>query len=356
MSSRQGELPFAADFEGGHPPVKYPRVTQPVATKFKAEFIAGYLFQFALVTKHGNYIDAFAGPQEERGESTAWAARRVLEEQPRNFGINDFYLFEQKPAQFRRLEALRKEHKNHRGRIHLKRGDSNVLVPELLASGSVKPNQAAFALLDQRAMECSWALVEELAEFRRGEGTKTEILYFLPVGWLHRTLSSASRKKAEKWWGGPSYQKLLGLRKPELGRVVAERFRDELGYSAAAPWDFYRREEGDTLEYTMIHATDHPRAPRLIHAAYNQLGYAREPAVEQAMLRELEDLCVEESPEDPKAAGASAWAQGLKERHCRYPPKSPQAKEWLEGFVEAQQRFFEERSVASRAQPGLRET
>jgi hypothetical protein len=44
----------------------------------KAMLIERYLYYFVLVTKHGTYIDGFAGPQDtDRPES--WAARLVLE-------------------------------------------------------------------------------------------------------------------------------------------------------------------------------------------------------------------------------------------------------------------------------------
>ncbi len=37
----------------------------PVWTDNKAKFIMSYLRYFVLLTKHGTYIDGFAGPQEE---------------------------------------------------------------------------------------------------------------------------------------------------------------------------------------------------------------------------------------------------------------------------------------------------
>src|SRR3990172_11924738 len=66
------------------PPVEV-RVEQlryPVWTENKALLIQRYLYYFVLVTKHGTYVDGFAGPQEP-GKPGLWAARLVLESRPR---------------------------------------------------------------------------------------------------------------------------------------------------------------------------------------------------------------------------------------------------------------------------------
>ena len=39
---------------------------RPVWTDNKAHFIMRYLRYFVFITKHGTYIDGFAGPQERR--------------------------------------------------------------------------------------------------------------------------------------------------------------------------------------------------------------------------------------------------------------------------------------------------
>jgi hypothetical protein len=47
---------------------------RPIWTENKAKLIERYLYYFVLVTKHGAYIDGFAGPQYE-GKEDAWAAK-----------------------------------------------------------------------------------------------------------------------------------------------------------------------------------------------------------------------------------------------------------------------------------------
>ncbi len=80
------ELPPPIPPEPKIRPVRY-----PVWTENKAMLIQRYLLYFAYITKHGNYIDGFAGPQEpDRPEM--WAARLVIESRPRWF--RKFFLVE----------------------------------------------------------------------------------------------------------------------------------------------------------------------------------------------------------------------------------------------------------------------
>ncbi len=47
-------------------PPKFKNPLHPVWSENKAHFVARYLQYFVFVTKHGTYIDGFAGPQPER--------------------------------------------------------------------------------------------------------------------------------------------------------------------------------------------------------------------------------------------------------------------------------------------------
>ncbi len=61
--------------------IKLPRLRHPVWTEHKANLIARYLYYFVLITKHGTYIDGFAGPQRpenpERSEGGRSKSQRV---------------------------------------------------------------------------------------------------------------------------------------------------------------------------------------------------------------------------------------------------------------------------------------
>jgi hypothetical protein len=74
-------------FEFGDPPaqrsvVKLRPLRNPIWTENKVRLIERYLYYFVLITKHGTYIDGFAGPQYE-DRPDAWAARLVLEIEPK---------------------------------------------------------------------------------------------------------------------------------------------------------------------------------------------------------------------------------------------------------------------------------
>ena len=55
---------------------------RPLWTEHKAKLISRYLYYFVLITRHGVYIDGFAGPQQP-DQPDSWAAKLVLESEPR---------------------------------------------------------------------------------------------------------------------------------------------------------------------------------------------------------------------------------------------------------------------------------
>lgn len=61
---------------------RYNRIQQPIWTEHKARFIEQYLKLFVQITKHGAYIDGFAGPQY-LDKPDAWAAALVLKSEPK---------------------------------------------------------------------------------------------------------------------------------------------------------------------------------------------------------------------------------------------------------------------------------
>jgi len=68
LPSRESMAPL---FPGMEPEVhkkirKYKRYDQAIWTENKAHFIQQYLKYFVQITKHGAYIDGFAGPQSPK--------------------------------------------------------------------------------------------------------------------------------------------------------------------------------------------------------------------------------------------------------------------------------------------------
>ena len=66
-------------------------IKNPIWTKSKAKLIEKYLYYFVMITKHGTYIDGFAGPQK-LDKPAMWSAKLVLESEPRWF--RNFYLYD----------------------------------------------------------------------------------------------------------------------------------------------------------------------------------------------------------------------------------------------------------------------
>lgn len=258
----------------------FKRIRHPIWTEHKARLIARYLYYFVLITKHGAYIDGFAGPQEPSKADT-WAARLVLETQPR--WLRSFFLCDASDSQFEALAGLKAAQPSEPGRsIELFHGDFNLLVPMILKSPLLGARVATFCLLDQRAFECNWGTVKAIASHKTSN--KVEIFYFVPTGWLHRSLAGLRDTSiAEVWWGRSDWGNLSKMNRDECAAQFCQRFRQELGYVHAYAWPIYENREGSQVMYHMVHATDHPDAPNLMARAYRKATGAAEP-LEQLQL------------------------------------------------------------------------
>jgi three-Cys-motif partner protein len=267
------------------PVVNIRSLKRPVWTEHKARLIARYLRYFVFITKHGTYIDGFAGPQGEDKADAAnmWSARLVLANEPR--WLRKFYLYDisdrqanalgQLVAKERELdERLRTQGEKQAKRFyHAQQADFNEAVDGLLLSGDIKQKEATFALLDQRSIECAWATVAKLAGHCKPPHRKIELFYFLATGWLDRTIAAHSAPDAANaWWGSDSWQALRHSSGERWMREVVRRFKEELGHRYAMAWPIRELEHGKgRTMYHMIHATDHPEAVKLMHRAYNHV-------------------------------------------------------------------------------------
>ncbi len=83
---------------------KFKPLEIPLWTRNKALFIARYLKTFTFVTKHGTYIDAFAGPQHAGSKEESWAAKLVMENEPP--WLRNFHPFDQDPKQITHLNKI----------------------------------------------------------------------------------------------------------------------------------------------------------------------------------------------------------------------------------------------------------
>ncbi len=267
---------------------------RPVWTDNKAHFIMRYLRYFVFITKHGTYIDGFAGPQEEKMCDT-WAARLVLESEPR--WMRHFHLCDEKRSQVKLLEQLKAQQLpcQYERNVEIYHGDFNDKLDEILKSGDITEKEATFCLLDQRTFECRWSTIQKLAAFKKS-GHKIEIFYFLANGWLERALHAQKDLDVlAAWWGRDDWTELRAMSRDERRDVLVGRFKREIGYQSVKAWPIYERENGGAVMYYMIHATDHPEAPKMMSRAYRNTVSPLEP---------IEQLDLGLFPEAKGAAGS----------------------------------------------------
>ena len=244
-------------------------IHRPVWTENKARLISQYLYLFVQITKHGTYIDGFAGPQNPDCPDS-WAAKLVLESEPRWLRHFYFYDIDRKKVDY--LRALKKEQPEIQGRtVHVSPpGDFNVLVKDLLDSGAIREKEATFCLLDQRTFQCKWSTLKALAQYK-SSSHKIELFYFLAAKWFDRAWAAVGNNETRKeWWGRSDLDQLMGLKNNDRAQFLGDRIKDELGYASVKPWPIFQRYGGGATMYYMIHATDHPAAPMLMSRAYRQ--------------------------------------------------------------------------------------
>lgn len=240
----------------------------------KADFIARYLKLFVQITKHGAYIDGFAGPQYTE-HLDAWTAAKVLANEPK--WLRQFFLCEIKTssvAHLRKLKASQPPIFDKTGRLMTRQvvivvGDFNETVDQVLKDPRLSQKEATFCLLDQRTFECRWSTLKKLAAFKRPPQNKIEILYFLGVGWIHRAMSGlAEIQDLEPWWGRDDWNSLPDMTCFDLTETVRKRFVSELGYKHTAAYPIFESDGSNRVMYYMIHASDHEEAPSLMMRAH----------------------------------------------------------------------------------------
>jgi hypothetical protein len=80
------------------------KLRRPIWTENKAKMIEFYLRLFVYITKHGAYIDGFAGPQWPKMPEV-WTAKLVLESEPKR--LQQFFLCDLNPKKVARARSAR---------------------------------------------------------------------------------------------------------------------------------------------------------------------------------------------------------------------------------------------------------
>ena len=117
------------------PHVRQPPVgiEAPLWTIDKSRLIDEYIHHFLLVTKHGVYLDLFAGPQHAT-DAENWSVRRVLERRTEgNPSIRHYAVCDIKRKQADRLRNLGRNHPSFR----VYEGDANERVHEMLEGAPI---------------------------------------------------------------------------------------------------------------------------------------------------------------------------------------------------------------------------
>jgi hypothetical protein len=78
----------------------------------------------------------------------------------------------------------------------------------------------------------------------------------------------------------------LHLSQTKRCSAFCERLKNDLGYAHVLPYPILERARGRRIMYYMIHATDHPAAPKLMTYAYNTAVHPLPP--EEQFLLALE--------------------------------------------------------------------
>jgi three-Cys-motif partner protein len=249
--------------------VEIDSLPSPIWTETKAQLIAHYLRLFLMITKHGAYIDGFAGPQD-KSNPESWAAKLVIEMLPP--WMKSFFLCELNAEPHADLVSMLDAQPKVPGRkVVCEQADFNQWVGKVCSSGAITDKTASFALLDQRSTECHWATVQKLAAHKRGHN-KIELFYFFPTGWVHRSISE-TRDKAilDAWWGDQGWRQVEGIKQDQAASLLLKKIQG-LGYRDVKSWPICAREYGaGRTMYHMVHATDHLEAPKLMYRAYKNL-------------------------------------------------------------------------------------
>lgn len=243
-----------------------------VWTENKAQLIARYLRLFVFITKHGAYIDGFAAPKDANNPDS-WAAKLVVESEPKF--LRQFFWCEVEPDRAEYLHSLKKDQPpKPKRQIEVHVGDFNARIDDILLHGKITDKTAAFCLLDQFTCECEWETVRKLATHKSAGHNKIELFYFLGVGWISRALQGFTRNTEipHKWWGRDDWQDLRNMSATKLQFAFEDRFKTELGYRSVYSFPIYEHEgKGGRHMFTMIHASDHDEAPRLMQRAYRNV-------------------------------------------------------------------------------------
>ena len=279
MSATQLDA-FSAESPGEFTRPRLEKSGPALWTAEKSALIDEYIHLFLVVTKHGVYVDLFAGPQRVE-DTESWSVRRVLERRTvGNPSIRHFAVCDKDPGQAQRLRELGSRHpsfrvyprRRERGNPHNPRGSRDrdeygVLLSDRPAHLRVPLGHRENGRAAQIGGPQNRAVLlprARLARSRPEQGEPGEAPG--PGGAMETTVSSSAFDRIER------------------ANALCRRFRDELKYEHAMPFAIQERGANSRIMYYMIHASDHRRAAELMSQAYRTVRERRQTDGVQLLL------------------------------------------------------------------------
>ena len=120
---------------------------------------------------------------------------------------------------------------------------------------------------------------------------KIELFYFVPTGWLARSISALNHpmKTMMLWWGRSDWECLCKINSQNIVNLFCRRFKEELGYKYVYGWPIYEQDGSQKIMYYMVHATDHDEAPKLMERAYKKVTNRDESQVQIDWISSVQD-------------------------------------------------------------------
>lgn len=263
-------------------------------TELKLKILSDYLPAFTRASQRLTdkiYLDLFAGRPENIGKLTRkpidGSARRALDAKPAFTQVSLFELGDNAKLLRADVEA---RHPGRRG-VRVYEGDCNDTITKALEELRPWNWAPTFALLDPDFLGIKWSTLKQLAEFKRADKWKTELLILIGHGYLPRTLEvrqeNMNAKVADRLGdliGCDDHLPIIrGLRDGKLNanqfgdeivNLLRVRLEVELGYKTTHALTF-RNVSGRVL-YDMVFATDHWAGDEIIRAVYRNVSVEQE--------------------------------------------------------------------------------
>jgi three-Cys-motif partner protein len=244
-------------------------------TQDKLTILRLYLKMYRQVAGSGTYIDGFAGTGQANVDGEIVEGSPVLALRSGAFKRLHFFELEDNAKDLDHyLRSKFTVKRRARTKLHV--GDVNEGLPALLASGVVPENEPCWVFLDPNSTELDWATIEAVAAFKTFDPSchpmqcKAELWILFNLGQALQRMWSKNRTKYPDTFSPETLDRVMGSRtawrdlwdaglpSSSLETRYCQRLLD-LGYQWVVPHRI-RDRTTNRVQYTMIHASDHPAA------------------------------------------------------------------------------------------------